>query len=344
MFGRTGTSTLARSRWAAIGAAVAVSLGAGGVGLIAHAASSAPSSFVSITPCRLFDTRASEPVGDRSTPLTANETFVRQVTGTNGNCAIPAGATAINYNLTIPNGLDGYLTLYPADAARPNASSINPVTGEGVKVNGGTVGLSAAGAVALYSLQGPLDAILDITGYFVPAGAGPAGPALVVLPVPPVPPVLRVLRVLRVPGAPGFAPWEVIPSGQTVTGTIVYDTHQDLPLVDPDADPPVPPVPTPGAVGVDLPGTTPEPLDDTTVNFGTEGAADADLTCDGNSIVPTAPAGMVCIYIASNFGIDVASVSGVAGLLPNQSFMVAFEADGADTDEALYATWAYTAP
>ncbi len=141
MLGRTGSSTLARSRWAGIGAAVAVSLGAGGVGLIAHAAgTSTPSSFVAVTPCRLFDTRSSEPIGDRTTPLNADETFVRQVTGANGNCTIPAGATAINYNLTIPNGLDGFLTLYPADAERPNASTINPVTGQGVKVNGGTVG------------------------------------------------------------------------------------------------------------------------------------------------------------------------------------------------------------
>src|SRR5450432_4523909 len=95
MFGQIGTSTLARTRWAGIGAAVAVSLGAGGVGLIAHAAGSMPSSFVSITPCRLFDTRPATAVGDRVTPLKAGEDFVRQVSGTNGNCTIPTTATAI---------------------------------------------------------------------------------------------------------------------------------------------------------------------------------------------------------------------------------------------------------
>ena len=152
-----------------------------------------------VTPCRLFDTRSSEPIGDRTTPLNADETFVRQVTGANGNCTIPAGGSVINYNLTIPNGLDGFLTLYPADAERPNASTINPVTGQGVKVNGGTVALSASGAIVSYSLRGPLDAILDITGYYVPAGNGGApGPAG--LPGSP-----------GAPGARGLSAWDRFP-------------------------------------------------------------------------------------------------------------------------------------
>jgi hypothetical protein len=174
MFRRIRGSTLTRSRWAGIGAAVAVSLGAGGIGWIAHAANSAPSSFVSIAPCRLFDTRpAPLTVGDRNTPLSQGEEFTRPVTGTHGNCTIPAEATGISYNLTVPTSINGFLTVYPADATRPLASSINPVSGESVKANGGIVGLSAAGAIKVYTLTGPIDALLDITGYFLPAG--PAG-------------------------------------------------------------------------------------------------------------------------------------------------------------------------
>jgi hypothetical protein len=181
MFRRIQGSTLTRSRWAGIGAAVAVSLGAGGIGLIAHAAgTSAPSSFVSIAPCRLFDTRpAPDTVGNRSTPLNAGEEFDRQVTGTNGNCTIPSTATGISYNLTVPTGINGYLTVYPGDAARPTSSSINPVGGEGVKANGGIVGLSATGSIKVFTLTGPVNAILDITGYFTPTtgtAAGPTGP------------------------------------------------------------------------------------------------------------------------------------------------------------------------
>jgi hypothetical protein len=302
MFGRTGSSSLMRSRWAGIGAAVAVSLGAGGMGWIAHAANNVPSTFASITPCRLFDTRSTEPVGSRTTPLNANETFVSQVTGTNGNCTIPAGATAISYNLTIPDGLDGYLTIFPADAAQPTASTINPVTGQGVKVNGGIVGLSATGSVALFSLRGPIDVLLDITGYFVPASGGVQGQ---------------------------------IPSGQTVTGSIVFDTHSGGGTASDN-------------LGVDLPGVTPVALDDTVVNIAASsglGGPDADATCLGTDVAPTAPAGKVCIYVQAAAGVNQASVAGFAGFLPTRSFGVTFDPSGvADDDEFIFATWAYTAP
>jgi hypothetical protein len=60
-----------RSRWGAIGAAVAVGVGERGVVRYAVAAggASSPSSFVAITPCRLFDTRAGAGIGPRSTAL-----------------------------------------------------------------------------------------------------------------------------------------------------------------------------------------------------------------------------------------------------------------------------------
>ena len=45
-----------RSRWAAVGAAVAVTLGAGSM-LAVNAAPSDPSSFVATTPTRILDTR-----------------------------------------------------------------------------------------------------------------------------------------------------------------------------------------------------------------------------------------------------------------------------------------------
>ena len=55
------TSAGLRTRWTAIGAAIAVALG-GGVSLIADAAGvNTPSSLINIVPCRLMDTR---PGGD----------------------------------------------------------------------------------------------------------------------------------------------------------------------------------------------------------------------------------------------------------------------------------------
>jgi len=53
-----------RTRWAAIGAAVAVSFG-GGALFVANAAPSTGDTFVAIEPCRLLDTRTSSQVGAR---------------------------------------------------------------------------------------------------------------------------------------------------------------------------------------------------------------------------------------------------------------------------------------
>ncbi|MCU1359460.1 MAG: hypothetical protein JWN99_749 [Ilumatobacteraceae bacterium] len=300
MFGRRNES-VSRTRWAAIGAAVAVSLGAGGLGWIAHAANTAPSTFVGIAPCRLFDTRpAPDNVGDRNTPLAAGEEFVRQVTGTNGNCTIPANATAIAYNLTVPTSISGFLTIFPADATRPTSSSINPVAGESVKANGGIVGLSPAGAIKLYTLSGPLNAILDITGYYTAAGGAQS---------------------------------DVIPSGKTVTGEIIYDGHASGTVQGDRAS-------------AQLPGIAPVALTGNTVNFAS-GASDNDATCTGTVAAPTAPAGKVCIYLqAATTGIAPSSISGGAGLLPTRAFWITFVASttGDNVDELLYATWAYTAP
>ncbi|MGE0138046.1 MAG: hypothetical protein AB7L17_21260 [Ilumatobacteraceae bacterium] len=295
---RLRKESFGRSRWAAFGAAVAVSLGAGGIGWIAHAANTAPSTFVGITPCRLFDTRpAPDNVGDRNTPLAAGEELTRQVTGTNGNCNIPANATAIAYNLTVPTSISGYLTIFPADATRPTSSNINPVAGESVKANGGIVGLSSTGAIKVYTLTGPVNAILDITGYFTAAGGGTG----------------------------------VIPSGQTVTGEVVYDTHRSEQVSSSDR------------VGVDLPGVAPAPLTNATVNFAS-GGGDNDATCTGTLSEPTAPPGKVCIYLSASSGIGF--MNGTVGNLPTRSFRINMDyaAGGGETDLFLIATWAYTAP
>jgi hypothetical protein len=92
---RSDVAGVARSRWAAIGAAVAVALGAGGM-LTASAVDSAPTTYVATTPCRVVDTRpAPDNVGPRSTPLGARETFSTPFVGAVGKCNIPANAVAV---------------------------------------------------------------------------------------------------------------------------------------------------------------------------------------------------------------------------------------------------------
>ncbi len=169
---------LARQRWAAIGAAVAVSLG-GGATWVATAAGNSPSAeLVTIVPCRIMDTRAgNDNVGPRSTPLRSNDTHVVTVWGTNGRCTIPSTATGIVKNVTVVNATaPSFLTIYPSDADRPLASSLNYVAGQAPTPNGVTVGLSADGKVAFFNREGSADVIADIVGYYTAGTPGPTGP------------------------------------------------------------------------------------------------------------------------------------------------------------------------
>ena len=97
-----------RSRWSALGAAVAVVVGAGAVLPSAEAAvtSGSRAVFVPMVPCRLFDTRPGTDinVGPRSTPLGPGEAYTQQVAGTNGRCDVPTEATAISMNVTAIGG------------------------------------------------------------------------------------------------------------------------------------------------------------------------------------------------------------------------------------------------
>ena len=163
--------TTVRSRWAAVGAAVAVTLGAGGVSLgQASIGSGDKPVFVAITPCRLVDTRPGDNnVGGRTSPLTAGDTLTLQVTGATGECTgIPAGAVAAALNVTaIQGSTRSFLTLYPADAPLPNASNLNWNGGDPPTPNKVDVKLSAAGAVKITNAFGTVHVAADLAGYYV---------------------------------------------------------------------------------------------------------------------------------------------------------------------------------
>lgn len=164
-----------RSRWAAIGAAIAVSLGAGGLA-ITNAASppGGRSAFVPITPCRLFDTRSdTNNVGPRKTPLSAGETFVQQVTGANGNCSLPTDAVGVAFNVTTVNGtVASFLTVWPSDAPRPLASNLNWIANSPATPNKVDVKLSSAGKASFFSNAGTVDVLADVVGYYVGLNGG----------------------------------------------------------------------------------------------------------------------------------------------------------------------------
>ena len=122
--------------------------------------------FVPITPCRLADTRA-EPdrVGTEGT-FAANTTKTFPAHDTHGECTIPTEAVGLSLNVTAIGATQPtFLTIWP-DGNRPNASSLNPSPDEPPVPNAVTTPLSAIGAFRVYNLQGTVNVILDVNGYY----------------------------------------------------------------------------------------------------------------------------------------------------------------------------------
>lgn len=159
-----------RGRWAAIGAAVAVSLGAGGFGIAnADVLADPQNVYVAISPCRLADTRpGTDNIGPRATPLGANDTWTLLGTGdVAGPCNLPSGVSALELNVTALNASAlTFLTLYPSDVTRPLASNLNPSPGQPPTPNSVTVTLPASGNFDVYNLAGSVDVIIDVVGYY----------------------------------------------------------------------------------------------------------------------------------------------------------------------------------
>jgi hypothetical protein len=128
----------------------------------------AGSGYESLQPGRLLDTR--NPGGSTADgqfqaqgALAAENELVLQVAGRAG---VPDGASAAVLNVTVTGAQGaGFLTAWPCDEPRPNASSLNFVEGQTVP-NAVVVKLSAAGTVCLYNAQAATDLLADVNGYF----------------------------------------------------------------------------------------------------------------------------------------------------------------------------------
>ncbi len=127
--------------------------------------------FHAVTPTRILDTRST--LGGHNSPLGAGATLDLQVTGTS---AVPAGATAVAFNLTAVGPTAGsFLTVYPQGTTRPTVSSINVTAGQTL-ANFGTVKLAGNGQVTIFNSAGSVNVILDVAGYYAPSVAfGSAG-------------------------------------------------------------------------------------------------------------------------------------------------------------------------
>lgn len=137
-------------------------------GTAANALTGGESTFVPTAPCRLFDTRpAPDNVGERAAPLGGREAHAFQVTGTNGECTVPAEATAIAINLTgvLPTAAT-YLAAYPSDVDNPGTSVVNMTPGQAALPNKIDVALSPDGRLTIFNGFGTIDVVGDVLGYY----------------------------------------------------------------------------------------------------------------------------------------------------------------------------------
>ncbi len=161
-------STL-RTRWAAIGAAVAVTLGVGGIGLVnAQVGSGERTVLVPIEPCRLADTRATSQVGTATT-IGENTSIVIEAHGMQGNCDLPTDATALSMNVTaVDPTAQTNLRIYPTpdDGSVPLTANLNPFPGLPREFNSVVTNLNEDGQFSVYNRFGTVDVVIDVIGYY----------------------------------------------------------------------------------------------------------------------------------------------------------------------------------
>ena len=84
---------------------------------------------------------------------------------------IPASARAVTGNITTVQSGGGYLTLYPSDTAQPLVANSNYNPNE-ILNNVFTVGLGAGDGAFKIFVTSNTHAVVDVTGYYAPPGAG----------------------------------------------------------------------------------------------------------------------------------------------------------------------------
>lgn len=127
--------------------------------------------FIGLVPSRLLDTRG-------SAKLVANTPYTFQVTGRASGDAtrnVPANATAVTGVLTVLGGsAAGFVSLTPEPVSVPTTSTINFPKGD-ARSSGVTVPVGSGGKVSItYGAvaANTVDAIFDVTGYFVTGTSG----------------------------------------------------------------------------------------------------------------------------------------------------------------------------
>ena len=121
--------------------------------------------FYPLTPCRIVDTRGGDG-GILHAGVERDYTIPP-------NCGVPSSATAYSFNVTVlpsAGGLD-YLTVWPKGESQPVVSTLNDNTGT-VVANAAIVPAGNENATAFYPHSNSTNLLLDVNGYFAPAGTG----------------------------------------------------------------------------------------------------------------------------------------------------------------------------
>lgn len=123
-----------------------------------------PSSYYTLTPCRVVDTRnATGPFGGPA--IAAGETRAYAVAS--GACGVPADAKALALNVTVTQPTSaGALKLFPGSGVAPITTTISFAAGK-TRANNAVIGL-AAGVLSVRNRQeaGSAHVIVDVSGYF----------------------------------------------------------------------------------------------------------------------------------------------------------------------------------
>src|ERR1019366_3862916 len=133
--------------------------------------SSSTLAFYPLTPCRVADTRHSIYPPGLGPPYLTGHTE-RQFPILNAtSCNIPPSAAAYSLNFSVvPHGGLSFLTVWPTGQSQPLVSTLNDLPGT-IIANAAIVPAGTGGEVSVYP-SSDTDLVIDINGYFAPAGMG----------------------------------------------------------------------------------------------------------------------------------------------------------------------------
>jgi hypothetical protein len=122
----------------------------------------APTSFSTLPPCRIVDTRSLSTGGPALAP-SSTRTFTLA-----GSCGVPANAVAVAANLTVVSRGPGYLAAFPGNAVYPGTSNLSFSAGQ-TRAADAILYLATDGTGTVKVLNGSggaNDFILDVSGFF----------------------------------------------------------------------------------------------------------------------------------------------------------------------------------